>query len=152
MIIISHRGNLLGPKTALFGENNPRSIENALDQGFHCEIDLHIVDNDFYLGHDEPDYKVDESFLFRNGMWIHAKNFAAFNWVLSTDGINGFYHDRDDYALTSVGFIWTYPNPKLELNYRSVAVLPEHADGWKNLEKCYGICTDYKDFLKKGKA
>ena len=60
-----------------------------------------------------------------------------------------FWHQEDDYTLTSNGFIWTYPGKVLTDN--SVMVLPE----WNNptLENldynCHAICTDYVNKLKE---
>ena len=60
MILISHRGNLNG-KTD--DENKPKYIEQALNQGFDVEIDVWYIDNQFWLGHDKPQYKISEGFL-----------------------------------------------------------------------------------------
>ena len=52
MILISHRGNILGRKKQL--ENNPNYIDNALKLGYDVEVDVWSIDKQFYLGHDEP--------------------------------------------------------------------------------------------------
>ena len=61
MILISHRGNILGRKKQL--ENNPNYIDNALKLGYDVEVDVWSIDKQFYLGHDEPQYKIERSFL-----------------------------------------------------------------------------------------
>jgi len=76
MILISHRGNILGKKKQL--ENNPDYIENALNLGYDVEVDVWSVDKQFYLGHDEPQYKIERSFLQNKKLWCHAKNIEAF--------------------------------------------------------------------------
>ena len=50
MILISHRGNLNGPKPLM--ENSPAYIEIAIKKNFHVEIDVWIKKNNLYLGHD----------------------------------------------------------------------------------------------------
>jgi hypothetical protein len=61
MFYISHRGNLYGPNKK--EENKINYINNALNKNFHVEIDLWFFNNHFYLGHDEPLYKVDKKYL-----------------------------------------------------------------------------------------
>ena len=55
-----------------------------------------------------------------------------------------FWHEEDDYTITSKGFIWTYPGKKLFSN--SICVLPENAN-YKNIN-CKGICSDFIDKYK----
>ena len=77
MIFISHRGNLTGKNPQM--ENKPSYISDALNQGYHCEVDVWFVDNKFMLGHDEPKYGF-PFVLFRsfyNKLWIHCKNTEA---------------------------------------------------------------------------
>lgn len=62
MILISHRGNRTGPNKDQ--ENKPIFIDDALNKGFDCEIDIRMVDDQLYLGHDEPQYKIDIWWLY----------------------------------------------------------------------------------------
>lgn len=55
-MLISHRGNLNGPDSR---ENHPDYIDTAIESGYQVEIDLRF-DGNFYLGHDDPQYKVSE--------------------------------------------------------------------------------------------
>jgi len=55
-----------------------------------------------------------------------------------------FWHQEDDYTITSEGYIWTYPGKKL-FN-KSICVLPETHD-YKNLN-CLGICSDFIEKYK----
>ena len=41
-------------------------------------------------------------------MWCHAKNFEALEY-LTRCAAHCFYHQEDDYTITSRGFIWAYP-------------------------------------------
>ncbi len=145
--LIAHRALMYGPDRTL--ENHPKQIELALSQGFECEIDLWVHENQLYLGHDEPTYQTDEGFLRQPGFWIHAKNLEALHWLTFTN-LNYFWHQNDDFTLTSHGYIWTFPGK--ELTDKSVAVLPEIYDpslSKLNL-KCFGICSDFViDIAKK---
>ena len=140
MKIIAHRGLVDGPNKKL--ENEPSSIMIALDMGFDVEIDVNYCNKRWMLGHDAPVHPVDIEFLLQPGLWLHVKNLAAM-LALSTYDVNYFWHQEDDYTLTSKGYIWTYPGK--QLTHKSVCVLPEWQDTKLiNLPKhCYGICSDY---------
>jgi hypothetical protein len=55
---------------------------------------------------------------------------------------NYFWHQNDDFALTSKGFVWTYP--KIKLMDGAVCVLPEKGVSG-NIENCYAVCTDFAE-------
>ena len=120
MKLISHRGNLNGkiPKE----ENSPKYILNALKEGFDVEIDVWYKDDNFFLGHDGPEYEVETKFLENKKLWCHAKNLDALFNLSKTNSIY-FWHQEDDYTLTSNGYIWTYPGKIL--TPKSICVLPE---------------------------
>ena len=61
MKVISHRGNLRGPRPEL--ENRPSYIDSAYQLGFDVEVDIRFVNGEFWLGHDELQYKVDETLV-----------------------------------------------------------------------------------------
>ena len=136
MIYISHRGNLNGINSDL--ENKPSYIVNALKKNFDVEVDVWLAKNKFYLGHDGPQYLIDNKFLEKKRLWFHAKNIDAFSELLKMN-INCFWHQNDDVTLTSNGFIWTYPGKKLTKN--SICVLPELNQITKF--SCAGICSDF---------
>lgn len=142
MKLIAHRGNVYGPDNEK--ENSPDHILNAIDLGFDVEIDVWGKDNDLFLGHSEPQYDVDNSFIenFSDKFWVHCKNLEALyicNFLLKD--INFFWHQEDDYALTSKKIFWTYPGKHLSTN--SILVLPEK-NNYEDLGgKFYGICSDY---------
>lgn len=143
MLVIAHRGNING-KSELY-ENKPSYIMKTIELGFDVETDLWIIENKFFLGHDNPQYEIDHSFLNNNKLWIHAKNFKAFFWLVNNkDNLKCqyFWHQNDNFTLTSNNLIWTYPDSNLKLSDKSIAVLPELVKEW-NLANCYGICTDY---------
>jgi hypothetical protein len=142
MIIISHRGNLLGPNPSK--ENSPAYIDDALRAGFHVEIDLRVIDGKYFLGHDGPEYEIDPSWLSdgerSSFLYIHCKNVAAVEAMTDSHVLfNYFWHESDKLTLTSLRDIWVFPgNQPIE---GSIAVMPEiHKD---DVSKCFGICTDY---------
>ena len=136
MILISHRGNLDGKNEKL--ENHPNYIQVAKKKGFDVEIDVWFQNNNFYLGHDKPQYKIDQNFLEDEKFWCHAKSPEAL-YELSKINCHYFWHDTDDYTITNKGYIWIYPNKPLLKN--GICVLPEEAT-YDNLN-CKGICSDF---------
>jgi hypothetical protein len=152
MIKIAHRGNLNGPHPAF--ENSPLYIEKALSFGVDCEIDVWVdLNNEIYLGHNEPQYQVQLNWLLKNStkLWIHCKNSKALMFFNSIEGeVNFFWHENDEFTLTSKGYIWVYP--KSEPVFDAICVLPERFDNdWLNRDYSgvKGICTDYLESLKK---
>jgi hypothetical protein len=145
IIYISHRGNLEGRNPEK--ENSPEYIKEALDKSFDVEIDVWCCKGNFYLGHDEPTYKINKKFLDNPNFWVHAKNIEALT-ELKDFSKNVFYHDKDDAVLTSSNFVWTYPGKLLLSN--NISVLPE-VTGYdlQELKLCYAICTDFPIKIKK---
>ena len=140
MKLISHRGNIKGRE--IENENDPQYIYEALDLGFDCEIDVWFENNQFYLGHDEPKYKIKEEFLTQNQLWCHAKNLQALHSMLENKNIHCFWHQSDDITLTSKNYLWTFPGK--QITEYSIAVLPEIVNNW-NIKSCIGICSDFID-------
>lgn len=136
MFLISHRGNLNGPN--IKDENNPDYIMEALSKDFDVEIDVRNYKNKLYLGHDEPMYEVNESFLINKKLWCHAKDVYALEKLRQIDSIY-FWHQNDDYTITSNGYFWTYPGITLVEN--SICVMPEISE-YININ-CKGICSDF---------
>lgn len=144
MRIISHRGNLNGPRSSR--ENHPESIINALHLGFDCEIDVWFIKSEFWLGHDFPEYKIHREFLWNNEkLWIHCKNFEALEELsFDIDLVNNvFYHNVDDYTITSKGVIWAYPGKKVGKNCVIVLQNISEYDFINNAKIIKGVCTDY---------
>ena len=144
-LIIAHRGNLNGPNPKK--ENHPDYIKNAIDAGFNVELDLWAINDKLYLGHDQAQYEISVNFLYNHKFWIHAKNIDAAYILSNRTSLHWFFHDKDDCALTSRGYLWTYPGKQLTPN--SIAVMPERVTTLYDLSSCYGICTDYPDKYKK---
>jgi hypothetical protein len=148
MILISHRGNINGKNPEK--ENTMDYIFDALDAGYHCEIDVHYDNHKWFLGHDKPSQPIHETFLLFNNLWLHAKTIITIHELMKLDNVNCFYHEKDACVLTSKGYIWTYPGYTLgkrgALN-NSICVLPEL---YPEIEEfnCVGICSDFIGIYK----
>lgn len=138
MKLISHRGNLTGPNLGL--ENKTSYILSAIENKFDVEIDVWLRQGAIYLGHDEPQYLISKTFLdeYNSFLWCHAKNSEALSFLLENN-YHCFWHQKDDYTITSKGFIWCYP--KSEIVYNSICLFPETTK--QNIFGCIGICSDY---------
>lgn len=153
MRLIAHRGNIDGPNP--LEENRPEYIDNAIELGYDVEIDIRydIADDGFYLGHNDPQYVVTSYWLAQrmDKLWIHCKNIEAlYHFASKTGGYNYFWHQEDDFTLTSKNYIWTYPGKSY--TPKSVIVMPE----WQleqdfdslRIYNCFGICSDFIFRLK----
>tara|TARA_B100000579_G_scaffold374419_1_gene338655 strand:- start:6574 stop:7008 length:435 start_codon:yes stop_codon:yes gene_type:complete len=138
MMLISHRGNINGKKPEL--ENQPKYILKGVLEGYFVEVDVWNKDGLLWLGHDEPQYSPGHEWLgkLKTKLIFHAKNYQAIE-LLQKLKFHWFWHDQDDYTLTSEGYIWAYPD-KPSPGYKSIAVLPEIYN--TNTNNFYGICSD----------
>jgi hypothetical protein len=139
---ISHRGNIYGPDSD--NENTPSQILLAIQKGFDVEIDFWSEDNRLFLGHDYPQHEIPIDFLRDNKdrLWIHCKNLEALESLKHfLPDSNFFWHQSDDFTLTSQGYIWTYPGK--EVTEHSVIV--DLTDSPKATASAFGICTDYPE-------
>ena len=167
--IIAHRANLGGPNPEV--ENNPEQIDKCIEKGYDVEIDLRIDESTktLWLGHDTPDYKVTWYWLAQRlrNLWIHCKDYNTLvelsshetskdnGFDIPAGGCNFFWHQEDEYTLTSNNIIWAYPgkpdNLKTTNLLNTVLVMPEwNKIDWETLKllRCYGICTDCPEKLK----
>ena len=134
--LISHRGNLESIGHLGAEENLPARLLSALSQGYDVELDVrlvprasvpaaspHLADADghagliYALGHDSAEHHVPLALLAHPHVWVHAKNPAALGALaglpLNADRPHFFWHDADDYTLTSEGVVWIYPDKPL---------------------------------------
>ena len=140
MIKIAHRGNTKGPSE---NENNPINLVVAISLGFDIEVDIWMGIDGIYLGHDSPQYAIDETFLedIKEHAWFHCKNIEALGYFVNNmPDAKYFWHQEDDHTLTSNGYIWTYPGKTV--TNKSIVVLTEPAD-LSIYKDAYGVCTDY---------
>ena len=84
-------------------------------------------------------------FLSRHAesLWVHCKNFEALEYFNKKKQLNYFWHQEDNFTLTSKGYIWTYPGNVIGDN--SVIV-----DNEKKVSayQCFGVCSDYVEMYK----
>lgn len=142
-LVISHRGNISGPKSC--EENTHETILHAMALGYDVEIDLWRSENQLFLGHDGPEHETTYTFLssYYHRLWIHCKNLEALEWCIRK-GLRCFSHDKDDAVLVSDKSIWRYPTYNLYVGEDTIIVLPEKCFTDDNqYNKCRGFCTDY---------
>ena len=152
--LIAHRANINGPSDS---ENNPKQIDSCIELGYDVEIDIRYdtLSQLFWLGHDKPQYQVSCEWIYnRNSyLWIHCKDITTLKKFIEYEnsGYEYFWHQQDDFTLTSNNYIWTFPGKPY--TNRSIIVMPESNTEISNLNtlrdvNCYGICTDYPSKLK----
>jgi hypothetical protein len=155
MILIAHRGNTIGPNHEK--ENTEDYINEAIKQGYHVETDVWLIENGLFLGHDGPQNPTTLDFLSRENIICHSKTISTFNFLLE-NGLNCFFHDRDEATLTSRNKIWLYPG--VNFCKLGILVMPEwesidyKGERWidfvvRNNQNCYGICSDYVELIRK---
>lgn len=147
MKLIAHRGNVNGPDVNR--ENSPDYIVEAIEKGFDVEVDVWIIDDIIYLGHDEPQYKIDESFIeyISEKSWFHCKNLNALKYFVKHWRHKYFWHEEDKFTLTSNNIIWTYPGQETSVN--SIIVILDREQSINFNEKIFGICSDYVSIIPR---
>jgi len=138
-IFIAHRGNWQGANPDY--ENRIDYLRAAINNGHAIECDLQMYNGALYFGHDEPQEQVDWSFIINPYVFCHAKTIEAMQ-VLMAAGAHCFWHETDQMALTTMGFMWCYPGVHPE-NTRAI---------WLDLmgattpviqsDKIFGVCGD----------
>jgi len=150
--LISHRGNLNGPSRST--ENSPKQIDVCIDLGYDVEIDIRFCGDRFYLGHDFAENPVDRRWLENRAdrLWVHCKDACSLD-LLSNSYLNCFWHDKDDYTVTTCGYVWAYPGKRIISN--CVLCLPENVKpvddstwDWKN-NASFAVCSDFIQKIKE---
>ncbi len=110
------------------------------------EIDVRSINGELWLGHDEPQYKIEHKWIQkrRKNLWIHCKNLQAAKecWEYQA-----FCHSSDPYVYTSTGKIWLHD---LSLKIDDDVIIPLMDDPDLYLlhnVKPYGVCTDYPSLV-----
>ena len=146
MKLIAHRGNVNGPDPLT--ENTPEKIESAIAAGYDVEIDIwYDEEGKLWLGHDEPTYEITWWWLAgkQEYLWIHCKDFRTFHeFSHNTSGYNYFFHQGDDYTLTSKEYIWSSPGKSYTPNTIRMVDTKEDSQEYD----CYAICSDYVGNVK----
>ncbi len=143
MKIISHRGNINGIVTDK--ENAPSYIDSALGLGYDVEIDVRIIDGEFFLGHDYPQFQVTKKWLeLRSSrLWMHCKDLESVKSLSRVENARYFCHKSDPYVLTNTGHIWVHD---LTMNIDQMCIIPllSKEDVIQFDRKIpYAVCTDY---------
>lgn len=142
MIKIAHRGNTNGPS---IHENQPLYLLQAIDRGYDVEVDVRYISGHLWLGHDAAQYLLNDETLAKllgNG-WFHCKNLEALEFFAQRPWLNAnyFWHESDQYTVTSQGYIWAYPEMPGGPN---TVVLSIDSLPIMDLE-VHGVCSDYLD-------
>jgi hypothetical protein len=143
--LISHRGNVNGRMESW--ENEPTYIDLAISKGYDVEVDVWYKDNILWLGHDKPDYAIDFSFIRDrvSKLWVHCKNIEAILYFKECSyDVNYFWHENDTVTLTSLNYIWAFPNKQPIKN--SIAVMPELFND--DVSSAIGVCSDFVEKYK----
>ena len=130
-LVIAHRGLLKGPSKNL--ENNPENIISNIKNypNLFNEIDINILKDGIYIGHDEPLYKIDLKFIIDNkrSLILHIKK-IEYDSPHTMDTLLDLYrfchcfcHENDNFTITNKGLIWSHP--KIGLNKNTIFVMPE---------------------------
>lgn len=145
MKIISHRGNINGivPEK----ENRPSYIDCSIQLGYEVEVDIRYIDGLFYLGHDTPEYEINNVWieLRKNNIWFHCKNSEAAYQLSLLNNIKYFCHSIDLFVLTSTNHIWVH-DLSMTTNNSIIPLLDLNSlRNYQNYKHVYAICTDYPE-------
>jgi len=151
MRVISHRGNVFGPGSQCERKN----IERAYELGYDVELDVWIVNEQFYVGHDEPLYELPLEWIdsaMADRTWFHAKNIFAYN-ALKGLGVRTFMHADESWA--PIGALqWHHPRLNDSITFKeNDVVLDVNGHARIDIERVrktppYAICTDWADDWK----
>ena len=163
MKLISHRGNLDKPggklglyssatSTNLYGlipENSIELIKNRILEDYDVEVDIFVINNKIYLGHDGPQEEIDKGFLekYSARLLLHLKNPEALaEFRYSQSKFHYFAHDKDPYTISSFGIPICYPGicpvPNSILMKCENFYIPQGLP-------LYGLCSDYISYYKE---
>lgn len=149
MLIISHRGNINGIVSEK--ENRPSYIDTAIGLGYDVEVDIRYIGNTFWLGHDEPQYKVEESWMQqrKSKVWYHCKDLESAKHMIKLKVFNFFCHTQDSFVLTSMGHMWVHD---LTQTIDELCIIPllsvSSINNYSNTLP-FAVCTDYVNICSK---
>lgn len=146
MIFISHRGNLKGKNIDI--ENNPHYILNLIPK-YIVEIDVWKTNDGLFMGHDYPQYKITESFLYNNSnnFIIHCKNDNAL-FYLNDNRLHIFYHTNDQFTISNKNIIMVNPISKT-IYKKGILMMPELSNfSLQEISLFDGIISDNVTFYE----
>ena len=142
MIFISHRGNIEGVVSER--ENSPDYIDEAIEAGYDVEVDIRCTDDVLFLGHDYPQYCISMPWLIArlDSLWLHIKDYESLS-IIDGSGLRYFWHQQDDFTLTSNGYIWSHDFKNKMTNRCIVPLLSlSEVEGYTQKD-FYAVCSDY---------
>ena len=142
MIFISHRGNIEGAYP--FRENSPDYIDEAIKAGYEVEVDIRYKEGSLFLGHDSPQYPTSLRWLLRrkHNLWLHIKDYNSLSIIEGHD-LRYFWHQNDDFTLTSNGYIWSH-DFKNKMTQRCIVPLLSLSEVEEYTQRdFYAVCSDY---------
>lgn len=148
MKIISHRGNIKG--IVADKENRPSYIDCAIQLGYDVEVDIRFINNQFWLGHDEAEYKIEKTWmdLRKDKIWYHCKDLESAIQLTKFKCFKFFCHSHDNYVITSTGHLWVHD---LSRGIDDTCIIPlldlDSIKKYKHLNP-FAICTDYVNYCK----
>jgi len=154
--LIAHRGNIDGRQPER--ENSPDYIDRAIYLGYDVEVDVWSKEDQFglWLGHDYPIHAIDFGFLETRiqYLWVHCKCPRSLYLLREyLPSVRYFFHQTDDYTITSWQDIWCYPG-KDAYGSHAIVLMPEQ---WMELDqvpkycertKAAGVCSDFVGQIK----
>lgn len=145
MKLIAHRGNINGKNPER--ENTESYIVNAINASYYVEIDLWVVNNNLYLGHDDPVNKISMDFLREHAshLFIHCRDLKTLEFLSNHEDASKFryfYHTVEPAVMTNHGEIIMHSHANMCIK-NSIYMLPEIL-GIEDvyLKNCSGICSD----------
>jgi glycerophosphoryl diester phosphodiesterase len=157
MILISHRGNINGCNFEK--ENTHEYIQQAIDAGFHVEIDVWLKNNQLFLGHDQPETPVYLDWLIerKEKLWVHTKNAESLFYLTSNTDLTVFFHEEEKYSIINngrnnsgtiiKGVVWAHNLEKLNKNC-IIPLLSKNDLTKKPTVEILGVCSDYVELIK----
>jgi len=138
MIKIAQRGNFKGRDTTR--ENTVSYIEEAILAGYDVKIDVWLINEKWYLGHNLPIEEIQLSFMERPEIWTHARDLQGYVSLFNNSKVHTFWHSRDDYTFTSKNIKWAKSGDKTR---DGIQVMP-NSSTWAHIisKPPLGVCSD----------
>jgi hypothetical protein len=154
MIYIAYQGIYDG--TNFQDANTPDQIGRAFNHGFSCMVDVWRVDDQIYLGTDQPLIPVTAEYLRGNRFWLNASNADMYTWLQSQPpklypNYFQFSNDTESNTPTTSGGQVIVPG-NVPLSANNIMFIPELVDrGLLSTVKfrCYGVISNYLSFIKR---
>ncbi len=135
----AHRGNICGANPAR--ENKIDYINEALKFGHCVEIDVRLLNGEYYLGHDKAQEKIPKEFMIDDRILVHAKTYETFRELLKCKRIHSFYQDNENVVISSWGKKVHHEDLKTTFDYTEDDIFV-NLDGYVSHKNAYGRISD----------